>query len=481
MSSSLIITLDPEDINSVKNIFRDTNISDNNYDIFKTSGSRLNIIDIQSRSSGTEKSYNWNKTIDSNYSYTMVVLDSNGNSNINIAIICQFNYNILQDTNVKVSSEETLSTIYDKVNEDKEVRSHFIYIPAYNYGVGKLLSHNNYNFRLSTLDQTYMLFKVFIINDITIKKSNTIDINLDNINRYDIIKNDIAVSSKILNDADIQSNIVEGDHNSLLFLLLYYINFHSFNSSIFDKLKKKFFNTNAQQKPEPVAPTGTDTKTEKKAVEKKEAKTRRKEAKPAREAERARKEAKAAREVENARKEAELAAREEELAEVEDDDNYKLEKYVLEEDEKDDEDYASYDLYKINTKVLIKYLFKNAKGSSNKKFNDELLNFLNDKENIAVNDFIYSIKNQKIDTIEVKNAGRIWFNYEFPNITSNKKDILNATKKKRYIDIYNTVAKEEKARIDKEKARREEAIRLANELNEILPSPRVSEPQPLNE
>ena len=173
------------------------------------------------------------------YSYTMVILEQNSDDTIDIAIICQFNKNILGgEEEYKYGLDTICQVIYNEIDTDKEKnkdKEYYIYMPDNNYGVGKL-SKMKYDEKKSDND---VLFKVFIIKNVAKVEGNEIfSITIDSdkfvtIDRFDIVKKDVSpatpATSYDLNKLD-----------KSLFLLLYYISFHSFNVRFFSQLNKKF-------------------------------------------------------------------------------------------------------------------------------------------------------------------------------------------------------------------------------------------------
>ena len=233
MSSPLTITLNKPYIDSVKEIFSEPN------DIFKTVGSRFNINKIESSGTRYEQN-NGNGNDNDIYSYTMVILKQDSEGTIDIAIICQFNKNILGETyNYSLDNDTICQVIYneiDKYKDKNENKEYYIYRPDNNYGVGNLLK-TRYDTKKSNND---VLFKVFIIKGVAIMKGDiyfTITIDGDKIatiDRFDIVKKDVSPATPA----------TSSDLNKLdksLFLLLYYINFHSFNVRFFSQLNNKFF------------------------------------------------------------------------------------------------------------------------------------------------------------------------------------------------------------------------------------------------
>ena len=232
MQSPLTITLDKPYIDSVKEIFS------NPEDIFKIVGSRFNINKIGSSDTRYEQN-NGNDNDNDIYSYTMVILEQNSDDTIDIAIICQFNKNILGgEEEYKYGLDTICQVIYNEIDTDKEKnkdKEYYIYMPDNNYGVGKL-SKMKYDEKKSDND---VLFKVFIIKNVAKMDGNEIfSITIDSdkfvtIDRFDIVKKDVSpatpATSYDLNKLD-----------KSLFLLLYYISFHSFNVRFFSQLNKKF-------------------------------------------------------------------------------------------------------------------------------------------------------------------------------------------------------------------------------------------------
>ena len=483
-SPSLTITLDKSYIDSVKKIF-----SNPDDILFKTAGSRFNINKIEYND---DKNTIWddkNNGDDNDiYSYTMVILEKNI-EDIDIAIICQFNKNILDenydyDVESPNGNDIVCQALYKETDKDKE---YYIYIPGNNYGVGTL-STKKYDVKNSNID---VLFKVFIIKNVMMNGSEIFKIEIDSekfatINRFDILKNNnpsLLPSDKV-NTAELTKL------NKSLFLLLYYINFHSFNVRFFSQLNDKFLGmtrggitttvtlppppepqqitpvepqkiTPVQpQKITPVQPqqrprnristATTNPKTRKigsngreeeeevvieepgeEEVERVEAVEA--EGKKAVEAERVKAvEAEGKKAVEAKRKKAEKEA--EKKAE---ENNYTFEYININEN---DSDAIDYNTYNPATEKLIKYLFKNYKGTSEQKFS-KLLEIHKDKTiTITKKDFI----GLSSDKTFLKNA-EIWFNAEFPNKEyTNKAELLNAIEKNRYKVIYNEVASEEK-------------------------------------
>ncbi len=101
------------------------------------------------------------------------------------------------------------------------------------------------------------------------------------------------------------------------------------------------------------------------------------------------------------------------------------------EKEEDDYNFVPH-IYNKATKKLIKYLFKNYKGTSEQKFSN-LLEFPPDKKPITKGDFIDLFLDKTS-----KEYAEIWFNAEFPKpdnivIIDN---LLAAIKKNRYKVIY---------------------------------------------
>ena len=232
MSSFLKITLNKPYIDSVKEIFS------NPEDIFKIVGSRFNINKIESSHTWYEQNNGYGNDNDI-YSYTMVILEQNSDDTIDIAIICQFNKNILGgEEEYKYGLDTICQVIYNEIDTDKEKnkdKEYYIYMPDNNYGVGKL-SKMKYDEKKSDND---VLFKVFIIKNVAKMDGNEIfSITIDSdkfvtIDRFDIVKKDVSpatpATSYDLNKLD-----------KSLFLLLYYISFHSFNVRFFSQLNKKF-------------------------------------------------------------------------------------------------------------------------------------------------------------------------------------------------------------------------------------------------
>ena len=231
MSSPLTITLNKPYIDSVKEIFSEPN------DIFKTVGSRFNINKIESSGTRYEQN-NGNGNDNDIYSYTMVILKQDSEGTIDIAIICQFNKNILggEEYNYSLDNDTICQVIYNETDKNKNKgKEYYIYRPDNNYGVGNLLK-TRYDTKKSNND---VLFKVFIIKGVPIMKGNiyfTITIDGDKIatiDRFDIVKKDVSPATPA----------TSSDLNKLdksLFLLLYYISFHSFNVRFFSQLNKKF-------------------------------------------------------------------------------------------------------------------------------------------------------------------------------------------------------------------------------------------------
>jgi hypothetical protein len=232
MSSPLTITLNKPYIDSVKEIFSEPN------DIFKTVGSRFNINKIESSGTRYEQN-NGNGNDNDIYSYTMVILKQDSEGTIDIAIICQFNKNILggEEYNYSLDNDTICQVIYNETDKNKNKgKEYYIYRPDNNYGVGNLLK-TRYDTKKSNND---VLFKVFIIKGVPIMKGDiyfTITIDGDKIatiDRFDIVKKDVSPATPA----------TSSDLNKLdksLFLLLYYINFHSFNVRFFSQLNNKFF------------------------------------------------------------------------------------------------------------------------------------------------------------------------------------------------------------------------------------------------
>ena len=460
------------------------------------------------------------------YSYTMVILEQNSKG-INIAIICQFNKNILGgDEEYKYGLDTICQVIYNEIDTDKEKnkdKEYYIYMPDNNYGVGKL-SKMKYDEKKSDND---VLFKVFIIKNVAKVEGNEIfSITIDSdkfvtIDRFDIVKKDVSPAT-LAKPAD--------DLNKLdksLFLLLYYISFHSFNVRFFSQLNNKFFEMTiggittteplqpppeSQQKtpvePQPESQQKTPVKSQppvkspnknnndtsitgirkdsngkeveyvikepdkeeaeaeaekeakiKKAEAKKEAKIKKAEAKKKTEAEKEAKikkaEAKKKAEAERNKAKAErnkAEAKKKAEAEAEEN-NYKLEDIVDNEKEEDDYNFVPH-IYNKATKKLIKYLFKNYKGTSEQKFSN-LLEFPPDKKPITKGDFIDLFLDKTS-----KEYAEIWFNAEFPKpdnivIIDN---LLAAIKKNRYKVIYNEVAKKEKEELELQKKETQEEV-----------------------
>ena len=227
MSSSLKITLNKPYIDSVREIFS------NPEDIFKTVGSRFNINKIEFGNTSYEQNDGYGNYNDA-YSYTMVILKQNSEDIIDIAIICQFNKNILgeeydYDNIFPKNNDIVCQALYNEKNNE-----YYIYRPDNNYGVGKLLK-TRYDKEKSNND---VLFKVFIIKDVPMEGEEIFSITIDGkkfatIDRFDIVKKDVSpatpATSYDLNKLD-----------KSLFLLLYYISFHSFNVRFFSQLNKKF-------------------------------------------------------------------------------------------------------------------------------------------------------------------------------------------------------------------------------------------------
>ena len=495
MSSPLTITLNKPYIDSVKEIFSEPN------DIFKTVGSRFNINKIESSGTRYEQN-NGNGNDNDIYSYTMVILKQDSEGTIDIAIICQFNKNILggEEYNYSLDNDTICQVIYNETDKNKNKgKEYYIYRPDNNYGVGNLLK-TRYDTKKSNND---VLFKVFIIKGVPIMKGDiyfTITIDGDKIatiDRFDIVKKDVSPATPA----------TSSDLNKLdksLFLLLYYINFHSFNVRFFSQLNNKFFGMTTggittaeplqpspkQQKKTPVEPQpesqqktpvkqrserirkaitttypitgiGSNEKEEVVAEEpgKEEAEAEAKRIKAEAEAKINKAEAernKVEAEAEAKRKKAEAEKKAEKEAE---ENNYKLEDIV--DNEKDDDPFDP-NIYNKATKKLIKYLFKKYKGTSEQKFSN-LLEFHKDKT-ITKNNFIDLF----LDKTSKEYAER-WFNAEFPNKDNKdniyKDKLLDAIKKYRYKVIYNKVAGEKKKEEEYKKKQLElEAKRKEEEL-----------------
>ena len=235
MQSPLTITLNKPYIDSVKEIFSEPN------DIFKIVGSRFNINKIGSSDTRYEQN-NGNDNDNDIYSYTMVILEQNSDDTIDIAIICQFNKNILGgEEEYKYGLDTICQVIYNEIDTDKEKnkdKEYYIYMPDNNYGVGKL-SKMKYDEKKSDND---VLFKVFIIKNVAKMDGNEIfSITIDSdkfvtIDRFDIVKKDVSPATPATPATSYDLNKLDKS----LFLLLYYISFHSFNVRFFSQLNKKF-------------------------------------------------------------------------------------------------------------------------------------------------------------------------------------------------------------------------------------------------
>ena len=507
MSSSLKITLNKPYIDSVKEIFS------NPEDIFKTVGSRFNINKIESSDTRYEQN-NGNDYDNDIYSYTMVILKQDSEGTIDIAIICQFNKNILggEKYDYYRDNDTICQVIYNEIDKDKgknKGKEYYIYRPDNNYGVGKL-SKMKYDIKKSNND---VLFKVFIIKGVPMVEGThifTIRIDSDKIatiDRFDIVKKDVSPATP-----DTSSDLNKLDKS--LFLLLYYINFHSFNVRFFSQLNNKFFGMTtggittaeplqlppeSQQKTpveqevavESQPPVKQRSERIRKAItttypitgigigsneneeyvieepdEEEAEKAKRIKAEVEAEAEAKRKKVEAEAEIEAKRKKAEAEKEAEE-------NNYKLED--IGENEKDDDPFDP-NIYNPDTKGLIKYLFKKYKGTSEQKFIN-LLEFHKDKT-ITKNNFIDLF----LDKTSKKYADS-WFNAEFPNKDNIDKDkLLDAIKKYRYKVIYNEVAGEKKKeeeykkkQLELEAKRKEEELQKKKEKAKKLPQKQEEE------
>ena len=516
MSSSLKITLNKPYIDSVREIFS------NPEDIFKTVGSRFNINKIEFGNTSYEQNDGYGNYNDA-YSYTMVILKQNSEDIIDIAIICQFNKNILgeeydYDNIFPKNNDIVCQALYNEKNNE-----YYIYRPDNNYGVGKLLK-TRYDKEKSNND---VLFKVFIIKDVPMEGEEIFSITIDGkkfatIDRFDIVKKDVSPATPA----------TSSDLNKLdksLFLLLYYINFHSFNVRFFSQLNNKFFGMTtggittaeplqlppeSQQKTpveqevavESQPPVKQRSERIRKAItttypitgigigsneneeyvieepdeeEAEKAKRIKEEAEKAKrikaeveaEAEAKRKKVEAEAEAKRKKVEAEAEAKRKKVeAEAEIEAKRKkaeAEKeaeennYKLEDIGENEKDDDPFDpnIYNPDTKGLIKYLFKKYKGTSEQKFIN-LLKFHPDDKPITKEDFI-----GLFDKTSKKYADS-WFNAEFPNKDNKDKDkLLDAIKKYRYKVIYNNVAGEKKKEEEYKKKQLElEAKRKEEEL-----------------
>ena len=529
MSSPLTITLNKPYIDSVKEIFS------NPEDIFKTVGSRFNINKIESSDTRYEQN-NGNDYDNDIYSYTMVILKQDSEGTIDIAIICQFNKNILggEKYDYYRDNDTICQVIYNEIDKDKgknKGKEYYIYRPDNNYGVGKL-SKMKYDIKKSNND---VLFKVFIIKGVPMVEGThifTIRIDSDKIatiDRFDIVKKDVSPATP-----DTSSDLNKLDKS--LFLLLYYINFHSFNVRFFSQLNNKFFGMTtggittaeplqlppeSQQKTpveqevavESQPPVKQRSERIRKAItttypitgigigsneneeyvieepdEEEAEKAKRIKAEVEAEAEAKRKKVEAEAEAKRKKVEAEAEAKRKKVeaeAEIEakrkkaeaekeaEENNYKLED--IGENEKDDDPFDP-NIYNPDTKGLIKYLFKKYKGTSEQKFIN-LLKFHPDDKPITKEDFI-----GLFDKTSKKYADS-WFNAEFPNKDNIDKDkLLDAIKKYRYKVIYNEVAGEKKKeeeykkkQLELEAKRKEEELQKKKEKAKKLPQKQEEE------